>query len=138
MRKRSTLYAGSKIKIPYYNKKTRHRRSLSSTQHVVRRGENLSMISRRYRIKIGWLKKINRLSHSTIYPGQILRLSQKTSSQKTHATSRRQKNIHVVKRGETLIGIAKKYNISLLALMKKNAMTFHSTLITGKRIIIPR
>jgi len=49
--------------------------------HVVKRGETLYSISRRFNISVASLKKINHISN-TIYPGQKIRLSPRKSAGK--------------------------------------------------------
>jgi LysM repeat protein len=44
---------------------------------------------------------------------------------------------HRVRSGETLIGIARKYRISLKALRRANALPVQYTLKAGKRLRIP-
>ena len=45
-----------------------------ASQHVVRRGENLTLIARRYGTTTSALREYNSLSTSVLQPGQILRL----------------------------------------------------------------
>jgi membrane-bound lytic murein transglycosylase D len=40
--------------------------------HVVRRGESLSVIAKRYKTSVAALKRMNRLKKSVIYPGQVI------------------------------------------------------------------
>ena len=47
----------------------------SARVHVVKRGENLSVIARKYHTTVRALKRANGLTKSTIYPGQRLRIS---------------------------------------------------------------
>ena len=130
MSPRGTLRAGRVIKLPplYRSKK----KSLVTAQrkpayHKVKKGESLGRLSRRYNISTAQLKKWNRLSSMVIHPGQVLALKDpNVSSKKTH----------IVQKGETLISIAKKHKVQLLALMKNNSLTFKSILKVGQKIII--
>ncbi len=136
---RSILRAGRKIKIPYYNRviKKTGKYNLAGS-HIVRKGESLNSIARKYQVKTKKLKELNNLYASTIiHPGQVLKLVENQKRALAGKSSRPSRKFHTVRRGETLIGIAKKYNVSLLSLMKKNALSFKATLIAGKRIIIP-
>ena len=136
MSTRSILRAGRRIKLPYYNRVVQRKRNYTlAGSHIVKRGESLSAIAKRYKVKIGKLKKMNNLlSASVIHPGQVLKL---VENKKRVLASSPSGKIHTVRRGETLIGIAKKYNVSLPLLMKKNELNFKSILVAGKRIIIP-
>jgi LysM repeat protein len=40
--------------------------------HVVRRGESLSVIAKRYRTSVTALMRMNRMKKSVIYPGQVI------------------------------------------------------------------
>ena len=133
MSRRNILRAGRKIKIPQYNRVVRTRRGLASV-HIVKRGENLSGIAKLYGVKVQGIKKINRLKTSVLHPGQVLNLISRQQPQKKASPGGK---FHVVQKGETLIGIAKRYDVSLPALMKKNTLNFQSILSAGKKIIIP-
>ena len=65
------------------------------TEYVVRRGDSLSKIARRFDIGVSFLKQINGLKSDRIRPGQKLRLR----------ASAVEEGIHIVRRGENLIGI---------------------------------
>ena len=131
---RSFLRAGRKIKLPYYNRR-QHKTHVIAHSHIVRKGDSLSSISRRYKVDVQQIRKINKLSaQAIIHPGQVLSL--KKSPKRTLAS--KGKIVHIVQRGETLIGIANKYKVSLSLLMKKNGLSFKSVLATGRHIVIPQ
>ncbi len=140
--RRTMLRAGRRIKLPYYNRAIkRNRKYAIADSHVVKKGESLTSIAKQYRVKVGKLRDINKLTSasSIIHPGQVLRLVENNKKRAPAGNKQTSsKTVHTVKRGETLIGIAKKYNVSLPLLMKKNSLNFKSTLIAGKRIIIPQ
>jgi N-acetylmuramoyl-L-alanine amidase len=93
--------------------------------HRVKRGETLSGIAKKYRVSVLSLKKANRLSSKSILRiGQRLKIPQKSYLTK----------YHIVKRGETLSGIASKYNVSINSLMKLNRMSPKTTLKIGTRL----
>lgn len=46
----------------------------SSVRHIVRKGETLSGIAKRYRTSVSTLKRLNRLRKDSIFPGQSLRV----------------------------------------------------------------
>ena len=133
MSSRRVLRAGRRIKLPYYNRVVK-RKSLLAYSHTVKRGESLSTIARKYKVKVRKIKKINDLSNSIVHPGQVLKLVEKRKP----ASLSNIKRVHIVKRGETLIGIAKKYGVSLPLLMKKNSLSFKSILVAGRQIVIPK
>ena len=140
---RSLIRLGQKLKIPtrtltavQLESQTRKRKNKTTlTRHKVVRGDTLAKLSRRYGVSVAKIKALNNLKGSTIHTDQFLQLR---SSRSIAKASGRNKNVHVVRKGETLIGIANKYKISLVKLMKANSMNFKSILLTGSRITIPR
>ena len=89
------------------------------TEYVVRRGDSLSKIARRFDVAVGFLKQLNGLKSDRIRPGQKLRLR----------ASAVDEGIHIVRRGENLTGIARRYGISLAVLRDLNG-------IEGDRILV--
>jgi membrane-bound lytic murein transglycosylase D len=59
--------------------------------HVVRRGENLSTIARKYRTNVATLQRLNRLKKSVIFPGQtiVVKGSAKAAPRKAASSSRK-------------------------------------------------
>ena len=130
------LRTGQVIKLPrIYGVRAPKRRvaTLSSPNqkyHKVKKGESLSQIARRYRVSVAQVKTWNNLKQSVIHPYQILRVKKPTEKDKTS-------RLHIVRRGETLISISKKYKVPLATLMKHNALSFKSILRVGRTIRIP-
>lgn len=127
--------------------------------HVVRRGENLSLIAKKYGLPVGELIRLNKLTQrSVLSVGQVIKVKDELKPEsdiKPVATqgARNGKNLrraaavapvkiahkkHVVKKGETLAAIAKKYRLTIGALAKKNAIRNESRLLAGTQLIIPR
>lgn len=94
--------------------------------HIVRSGENLGVIAKRYRCYISQLKRWNKLRGNTIYPGQKLIVygsaysSGKRKSSKAPVKRSTKGSTHIVKYGENLGLIAKKYNCSATDLKEWN------------------
>ncbi len=94
--------------------------------HIVKRGETLYSIARKYGITVAMLKKLNHLKSSLIRPGQILRIRKIPPPYKIEdpflkflAESPFYKT-HVVKKGENIYKIAKKYGVSVIAIKTFN------------------
>lgn len=93
--------------------------------HIVRSGESLGLIARKYRVYVNQLKRWNSLRSNTIYPGQKLvvygagssEFYKKTSTPIMRSTT---KSTHVVKNGENLGLIAKKYKCTVTDLKEWN------------------
>ena len=141
MRKKSFLRAGQRLKIPtsrlVISKKSKVKRSLASTNkkfHIVKKGESLGSIARLYGLKPSLLKKLNNIQgRSLIHPKQKLKIKNPLPPPQKSVSK-----YHIVQKGDTLIGIAKEYGISLPNLMTVNSMHFKSILLTGTRLIIPK
>lgn len=136
--------------------------------HTVRRGENLSVIARRYRLSVGDLQKYNNLSNrSVIKKGQKLRV--RPEPQPTSASRGKQRPLaltafkskgvgakaiskevansprrmagqsrrHLVRRGETLYEISKKYGVTLNQLANANKVKVNYRAMAGERLTIP-
>jgi len=94
--------------------------------HVVRSGENLSTIASRYRCSVSNLRSWNNLRGNTIHPGQKLIVHAGTDApaaapaQREATAKAENKTYHVVKNGENLGLIAKKYKCSTNDLRKWN------------------
>lgn len=82
--------------------------------HIVRSGENLGIIAKRYRCYINQLKSWNNLRSNIIYPGQKLIVYGESISSLSNEPTQRStdKTYHIVRNGENLGLIAKKYKCS--------------------------
>lgn len=105
-------------------------------RYRIRRGDNLSLIARKYRTNIAYLKEINNLnSRSVLRIGQRIFVPDRTPI-KIKNVSQKKSNYHIVKKGENLSTISKKYNVTLVKLKQKNKLTAKSILIPGMRLKI--
>ena len=86
--------------------------SSGSGYHKVRRGQNLSSIAKRYGLSVSKLKRLNGIRGSRIYAGQRLKVGGSTASKSTH----------LVKRGDTLGKIARRYGTTIKNLKRKNRL----------------
>ena len=111
--------------------------------HVVRRGESLSVIAKKFGVSVRALKKWNRLRGSTIYVGQRLIVGYRVVRPKVYVEEIEKKGVkeviyyHVVKRGESLRSIARKYHASTELLKKLNGLK-SERVKPGQKIIISK
>ncbi|HET9604499.1 MAG TPA: LysM peptidoglycan-binding domain-containing protein [Gemmatimonadales bacterium] len=106
--------------------------------HKVRSGETLSGIAVRYHVSVAQLQRWNRLRSSRIRIGQRLRIGETTVERASRVTPRRSAApTHVVRAGETLIGVAHRYGVSLSALSSANGLSTRAHLRIGQRLKIP-
>ena len=117
--------------------------------HTVKKGESLGSIARKYNVTVSKLKNWNRLKRETIHVGQKLTIyrsggpmaqvsqpSKNTkSSGKTSTSTTTTTKTHVVKKGETLSSIAKKYGCTVSDIKKWNGMK-SNTVKVGQKLTI--
>jgi len=133
--------------------------------HKVRRGETLSHIARKYRTSIAKLRDLNDFSKRSILRiGQRIKVPDPSggvsvrqpsgkpqideSSKKKFSKSKStqiaknkktapKKTTHVVRRGENLSTIARKYQVSVAQIAKLNSLQNKSRLFVGTQLVIP-
>lgn len=121
-------------------------RDVASVSHTVKPGENLTLIAKKYGVSVNKIKKVNNLNRRSVLKVGVklvipssstslfnmLNMRKKLQSKKMNA-----KKIHVVKPGENLHLIAKKYGVELEDIKEKNKIKNHSTLFVGAKLLIP-
>ncbi|MGB9677944.1 MAG: LysM peptidoglycan-binding domain-containing protein, partial [Candidatus Ratteibacteria bacterium] len=103
--------------------------------HTVKKGENLYKIGKKYGKTPEELKKLNNLKSSNIYPGQKIKVGAKEEKVKNKEKENFTKDYYVVKKGDTLSKISKKFGIPVSQLKKMNNLK-SSNLKIGQKIIV--
>lgn len=135
--RRSLIRIGQRLRVPVrYSSSGRRvaRRSVnrSAKVHVVRRGENLTLIARKYGTTVSMLKQLNKMgSRSTIYVGQRLKLRGKGGGDSSRVQN------HKVRRGENLTLVARRYGTSVNALRRLNKLGSRSVIYVGQNLKVP-
>jgi len=125
-------------------------------RHRVLRGETLSSIARRYGVPMSAIREANGIRGSTIYPGDSLLIPTAGDETVTVATlaaprtditaqlpehqkpaAPKKPKVHVVRSGDTLWGVARKYGVSVPALASANGLSSSAGLVAGARLEIP-
>ena len=120
----------------------------SEKAHVVKPGENLTLIARKYGVSVQSIRKVNNLSARTVLKVGVRLVipddSVSVDAQPKSTQSRRlpkptvqKPKVHIVKRGENLHLIARKYNIEVSDIKEKNKIQRASKLHVGARLMIP-
>lgn len=97
------------------------------TTYTVRRGDSLWRIARRYGTTVDRLRRDNGLSGNRLSPGQRLTVRSGTGGG----------SVYVVRRGDTLGGIANARRIPVGRLAEANGLSLRSTIYPGQRLVIP-
>ena len=109
--------------------------------HQVRRGETLGSIAKKYRVSVRQLLAWNDVAPGAkLKVGQRIRLGVRTGSAAAGRRTTRvahARAVHVVRRGETLSALAKRYGVSVQALREANRLTSSRGLRAGVRLTIP-
>ena len=88
--------------------------ALSDT-YKVKSGDTLYSIAKKYNISVDELKELNNLKNNNITVGQVLKIKSNIPSEEVT-----EKNYYIVKSGDTLYSIAKKYNTTVDEIKKLN------------------
>lgn len=125
--------------------------------HIVRAGENLSSIAKKYGVTIHAIRKANNLKKRSVLkvgsrlviPTDARPQTNRAKTGKNHkfaslktvkapvVARRKLSKFHVVKKGENLTQIADKYNVEIGDIRKKNSKIKGSKLFVGSKLLIP-
>jgi len=109
------------IGVPYTTEST-------NNYYKVKSGDTLWSIARKNGISVDELKKANNLTSNSLSIGQLLYIPQEE-------TETIETEVYTVKKGDTLYGIAQKFNLSVDELKKLNGLT-NNTLSIGQKLKI--
>ncbi len=118
-------YLYNDYKIIDYNRKINRDYTLKNNTYEVRKGDNLFSISRRFKIPIQELIKVNKIQEPyKIFPKQriFIPLNQ----------------MHTITKGETLYSISRYYETTVFALAKYNSIKNVNNIKVGNELIIPK
>ncbi len=112
--------------------------AFAAKKYVVRKGDNLYDLSKKFGITVDELKSINHLDDNRLDIGDVLIIDPSDSKEDTAVKSNASgnNNYYIVKKGDTLGGIAEKYSISTKDLQKANGLS-STKLQIGQKLSIP-
>ena len=118
-------------------------------RHKIKTGETLSEISRKYRTTAALIKSINKIKGSQIRAGKYLMIPTATKSLLSYDLSQKSrlnqiqntprsgnKQNHIVRAGQSLWSISRKYGVTTSALAKWNGMAPIDTLRVGQKLVV--
>lgn len=103
-----------------------------SNYYVVKKGDSLWSIAREYGLSVAELKALNNLSSNTLHIGDTLLVSSVNSTDDNISDE-----YYTVKSGDTLWGIARKYNMSVNDLKSLNNLSSNNLSI-GQKLIVSK
>ena len=120
-------------------------------RHEIEYGDTLAAIAKRYRTSVSVLKKFNRLTSDRIHAGGHLMVPASANAANGSlarsalyarpdgfALSKAAESIHVVRRGDSLWAIARRYDVSVTQLAGWNGISVESVLRPGQRLTVYR
>ena len=119
--KTSRIAPGMQLKVGEVSKRSEPEEE--PFEYVVRKGDNLSVIAKRFSVGLNLLRQLNHLKSDRIQPGQKLQLRPSSLDEA----------VHVVRAGETLSSIALKYKMKLQDLVRINDIE-GSKILVGQKL----
>ena len=110
----------------------------------VRRGDTLWELARDHDTSVRALQELNGLKGSLIFEGQTLRLRPTSAAPRAAATKKATARVqvyeisHLVRQGDSLIRIARRYNVSPDTIAKRNKLPRSRVVMLGQRLAIPQ
>jgi len=136
IRKNNLIVAGKRLKIPKKGAVSRVRepKYKHTSKYIVKRGDSLWIIARRFDTTTKKLQKLNNLLNTKLHIGQVLKISgQKKSPVPATKESLR---TYLVKRGDSPFRIAKNHNVPLERFLRTNNLTPRSKIYPGQKVYV--
>jgi membrane-bound lytic murein transglycosylase D len=131
--RRNYIVAGKLLKIPlpgtYASKAGKHAKA---SQHIVKRGDSLWLIAKRYGSTTRKIQKANNLSTTKLHIGQILNIP----GYKDNTATLKNIGKYIVKSGDNPFMIAKQHNMSLDQLFTLNHLSKMSKIFPGQELYV--
>lgn len=118
----------------------------SSATYVVRKGDTLSSIAKRFHVPAKKIRAENRMTSSKVVAGERLRIPANSASKPAGkaagkvagkaAAPRGPAQLHTVRRGDTIGSISRKYDVSERELLRRNRMKRSRRLKPGTQIVV--
>lgn len=107
-------------------------------EHVVRPGDSLWNIAKRYGTTTREIERINRVTSSNITLGQVLKIvpGEPPPQAKVEPPKPRHGKTYAVRKGDTLRSIAKGHNTTVERLLALNNIKPHSKLQPGQKLLV--
>lgn len=113
---------------------------IQGNTYVVQRGDTLYSIARKYSVSVNDLKEVNNLNTNILYIGQELLIPSEIVEEDTNGEEIIENDnydTYIVKRGDSLWAISKRYDIPLNELISINNLS-NNNLKIGQELLIPK
>jgi len=137
LKSRNRIYVNQKLKVPSDTvADTPSTGENTTTTYIVKRGDILERIARKYNTTPNVLRKLNHLkSRNRIYVNQKLKVPSDAAAEPS--STGEDTTTYIVKRGDTLDEISFRYNTTIRALKKLNHMGRRNRIYIGQRLKVP-
>ena len=138
LRRSSFIVAGKKLKIPrkgtivYRSKKYNGIKYKNASSHVVKRGDSLWIIAKRYGTTTKKIQGLNNLSTANLHIGQVLKIREG----KNDKPSGEYLKTYRVKPGDSPFQIAQLHKMPLERFMRINRLTPRNKIYPGQRLYV--
>ena len=106
-----------------------------ATTYTVKKGDNLYNIARTYNTTASAIMLLNNLPNTNLSIGQKLKIPAKSTVTPTKPSTPSSDNTYIVKSGDNLYSIARRFNTTVDAIKRKNNLTSNNLSI-GQKLII--
>ena len=131
----NVLNIGQVLKIPSSESNNTGSNTGTSNTYVVKSGDSLYSIARKYNTTVDEIKRLNNLSSNVLSIGQVLKIPSSSESSNT-GSGTGTTNTYVVKSGDSLYSIARKYNTTVDEIKRLNNLS-SNVLSIGQVLKIP-
>jgi membrane-bound lytic murein transglycosylase D len=144
MRRPAALAAGTTLRVPLECPPERPAAAAGlkaspskgeTIDHLVRQGDSLFNIAKRYATTTEDIQRLNQLSGTHLTVGQVLKIAPAAPPAKADSPKPNQ-DVYVVRPGDSLYSIAKKHNMTLERLQALNQLGPDSKLQPGRKIVV--
>ena len=123
----NNLSIGQKLKLENNNDNNGSNDNLYSSTYVVKNGDTLYSIAKKYNVSVDDIKSVNNLTNNNLTIGQVIKIP---------GINIEEPNTYTVKKGDSLWSIANKYGTSVEELKKVNNLT-SNVLSSGQLLKLP-
>jgi zinc protease len=130
------IFPGQRLTVPVETAKAKEK---SKRTYVVKKGDSFSVIAKRHGVSTAALAYANgRTARQRIRIGEILTIPKPDRPASSSASKAPDQRRHRVARGETLLGLAKRYGVPAADIAKANGRRPQQAIVAGEWLIIPK